>query len=126
MNKTNESEIKVKLLLESHGWKVFKPSYPDFLIYKQDKNEWAFVEVKKKFGEKSANQAESFHLMKQLGIPTQVIYLDDPDEVITKINHLITTRNYRLAKVREIQVLIRKLDRELNEIEEQEESDELK
>lgn len=118
MLKTTSSEEKAKILLEHCGWNVLKPSYPDFIIYRDsgEGREWAFVEVKRHFGERSDNQRSSFRVLQEtIGIPIHVVEIEDYDEAFWKerISQFRTTQNFRLAEVLHIRTLMRRLHLEL-------------
>lgn len=44
--KLTHAEQLAKMILESKGWSVTKPSYPDFLVYDEKRGCFCLVEVK--------------------------------------------------------------------------------
>ena len=67
--KLTETEKIAKQILEGYGWTVFKPSWPDFLIYNSiNPLRYCFVEVKRNGSEHiSKGQLETGYLLKELG-----------------------------------------------------------
>lgn len=83
----NKTEALVKHQLELDGYWVFKPSYPDFLVYSPVKDNFFFIEVKRTGG-LSESQKYTFDLLKVLGFEAQIINteksIDLPKEIEIK------------------------------------------
>jgi Holliday junction resolvase-like predicted endonuclease len=93
--KPNGTEQKVKDILEQQGWHVIKPSYPDLLIW-NDQKIYCLVEVKRAYNDwLSSSQHESFRALKNLDIPVAVIYLDtNTKEMTSEIKRHAHSSNY--------------------------------
>ncbi len=81
----NLNESKAKELLEKEtGWRIFKPSYPDFLVCTEQR-EYCLVEIKRSWNDHpSSAQTETFRLLELLNIPACVMRLDDEIEETRK------------------------------------------
>ena len=53
--------------------KVFRPSYPDFIVYNPKTDAFCFVEVKSRYDTTSYRQSQTFKLMRELGLPVIVV-----------------------------------------------------
>jgi len=92
MQKLSETEKIAKQILEDAGWIVTKPNWLDFLIYTPTKPfSYCFVEVKRDFYDHSnKGQRETWWLLKKLGFPLLMFYMDEQDVSLRKLRDLKT------------------------------------
>jgi hypothetical protein len=76
----NGSETKVIKAFSNLGYECLKGSFPDLLVWDRVSRNFCFVEVKRKMSDSlSADQSDTFHLMKFLGLPVQIFYSETED-----------------------------------------------
>lgn len=74
------SEQTAKELIEQSGCRVLKGSYPDFIVYNEDRHIYCFVQVKTGNNKLTANQSETFDLFNRLDLPIRVLRVDVPED----------------------------------------------
>lgn len=73
----NKSEKLVKSLLETLGYQVVKPAWPDLLVWNEKKNEVKFIEVKFGGDRLSRQQAETITLLNELGFHAEILVFNE-------------------------------------------------
>jgi hypothetical protein len=77
MTRNTQSEERAKRILEKMGFAVFRPSFPDFIIWNEEKK-FGFVEIKRGFYDRcSLNQLVTLEVLRAFGLFAMRFDVDD-------------------------------------------------